>query len=113
MVELGQLESQWQEFEKRKVIVVAVSVDDLEAARDVQRRFPRLEIVSDADQKLTDAAAVLHRKSAPGGGDSSAPTTFLIDGKGVVRWAFRPDRVSRRLSPAEVLEAIDQKMPAD
>src|SRR5262245_60496688 len=111
MAELVQLESQWRQFEERGVIVVVVSVEDLEAARDVQERFPHLEVVSDSEQKLTEAAEVLQKKSAPDGGDTSAPTTFLIDGKGVVRWTYRPDAVGSRLSPKEVLAAVDENMP--
>lgn len=111
MIELGQLESQWQEFEKRGVSVVVVSTDDLEGAKDVQGRFPHLVVVSDAERKLIGAAAVLHPGEAPDGGDAAMPTTFLIDGKGIVRWTYRSDRVMARLSPAALLAAIDREMP--
>src|SRR6266478_2990583 len=103
MVELGQLEAHWQEFEKRKVRVVVVSVEDGEAAKATQADFPHLLVVSDEERKLADAAAVIHQRSAPDGGDSAAPTTFLIDGDGTVRWTFRPDRVLTRLSPSALL----------
>jgi peroxiredoxin len=112
MIELGQLEAHWQEFEKRKVRVVVVSVEDQEAAKATQADFPHLIVVSDAQRKLSDAIDVIHRHSAPDGGDTSAPTTLLIDGKGTVRWTFRPDRVFHRLSPEQVLAAIDKEMPA-
>ncbi|HEY7331059.1 MAG TPA: redoxin domain-containing protein [Gemmataceae bacterium] len=111
MIELGQLEAHWQEFEKRKVRVVVVSVEDQEAAKATQADFPHLIVVSDAQRKLSDALEVIHRHSAPDGGDTAAPTTLLIDGKGTIRWTFRPDRVYRRLSPEEVLAAIDKEMP--
>jgi hypothetical protein len=39
--------------------------------------------------------------------NAAMPTTFLIDGKGQVRWHFRPDRHIERLSAAEVLAAVD------
>jgi peroxiredoxin len=87
-------------------------LEDLEATKDVQGRFPHLVVVSDAERKLTDAAGVLHRGSKPGGGDTSAPTTFLIDGTGTVQKVFRPDRVTSRLSPSEVLDAVAREMPA-
>lgn len=47
-----------------------------------------------------------------GDGDTTAPTTILVDGGGTVRCVFRPDSVMTRLSPAEVLAAIDKEMPA-
>jgi peroxiredoxin len=113
MVELGQLEAHWQEFEKRKVHVVVVSVENQEKARATKADFPHLTVVSDEARKLTDAVAALHPHSAPDGGDSAAPTTLLVDGTGTVRWTFRPDRVLTRLSPSELLAAIDREMPPD
>jgi peroxiredoxin len=110
MIELGQLEAHWQEIEKRKVRVVVVSIEDQKAAEATQADFPHLIVVSDADRKLSNAIEVIHTKSAPDGGDSAAPTTILIDGKGTVRWMFRPDRVFTRLSPEQVLAAIDKEM---
>ena len=113
MIELGQLESQWQEFEKKKVRVVVVSVEGPKEAMDTQSDFPHLIVVSDAEHKLADAVAVIHPNSNPKGGDTTAPTTILVDGKGFVRWTFRPDRVLTRLSPSQVLAAIDKEMPGD
>ncbi|MCI0464366.1 MAG: peroxiredoxin family protein [Gemmataceae bacterium] len=113
MIELGQLEANWQEFEKRQVRVVVVSVEDREAARATQADFPHLVIVSDGERKLSGAVEVIHQGSAPDGGDTAAPTTLLIDGKGTVRWTFRPDRVFTRLSPSEVLAAVDREMPSE
>jgi peroxiredoxin len=113
MIELGQLEAHWQDFEKRKVRVVVVSIEDPDAAKATQADFPHLVVVSDADRKLSGAIDVIHRHSAPDGGDTSAPTTILIDDKGTIRWTFRPDRVFNRLSPEQVLAAIDKEMPVE
>ena len=113
MIELGQLEAHWQEFGNRNVRVVVVSVEGLDKARATQADFPHLVVVSDEARTLAEAAAVIHPKSDPEGGDTSAPTTILMDGGGTVRWTFRPDRVLTRLSPAQVLAAIDREMPGD
>jgi peroxiredoxin len=113
MSELGQLEANRQEFEKRKVQVVVISVEDQEKAEATQKDFPHLVVVSDADRQLSEAVAVIHPRSALDGGDTSAPTTLLVDGRGIVRWTFRPDRFLTRLRPAEVLAAVDREMPAD
>lgn len=112
MVELGQLEAHWQEFDKRKVKVIAVSLDNQPDAQATQTDFPHLIVVADAERKLAEALSVLHPKSGIDGGDTTAPTTLLVDGNGTVCWVFRPDRVLTRLSPAEVLAAIDREMPA-
>src|SRR5436190_9536610 len=100
MIELGQLEKHWREFDSRKVQIVAVSIEDREAAEATQADFPHLVIVSDADRQLSGAATVIHEKSAPDGGDTASPSTLLVDGDGIVRWIFRPSRVFNRLSPS-------------
>src|SRR5437762_1559126 len=106
MIELGQLEAHWQEFEKRKVRVIVVSIEDQEKAKATQADFPHLVVVSDEARKLANAVAVIHPQSGPDGSDTAAPTTLLIDGSGTVRWTFRPDRVPNRLSPSQVLAAV-------
>jgi peroxiredoxin len=112
MIELGELERQWKEFDQRKVPVVVISIEDMDKARATQADFPHLTVVSDAQRSLIDKLKVLHPHAAPDGSDTAAPTTILVDGSGTVRWTFRPDRVTTRLSPAEVLAAIDREMPA-
>src|SRR3954470_21375160 len=109
MIELGQLESRWEQFAERKVQVVVVSIEGREEAEATQAQFPHLTVVSDAERSLTEAAGGIHPRSAPDGGDTSAPATLLIDGGGAVRWTFRPERVMTRLSPDDVLAAIDRE----
>lgn len=109
MVELGELEKQAAEFEKRNVRLVAASLEDVETARQTQADFPHLTVVADSDLKLTDAFQVLHASAqSPDGKPINAPTTFLIDGDGRIRWLFRPDRVIERLSANELLAVVDQ-----
>jgi hypothetical protein len=36
----------------------------------------------------------------------------VLEGR-TVRWTYRPDRVFTRLSPAQLLAAVDREMPAD
>jgi alkyl hydroperoxide reductase subunit AhpC len=112
MIELGELEGQHAEFEKRKTRVLVISIEDHETAKATQKDFPHLVVVADANRKLSTALDVVHPDSAPGGGDTAAPTTVIVDGSGIVRWTFRPDRIFRRLTPAEVLEAVDKHIPA-
>ncbi len=107
MKELGQLDAQHDEFAKRKVRIVAISNDSLGDAKATQDRFPNLLIVADPLQTMAKAVEVIHQGAAAGGGDTNAPTTFLVD-SGYVRWFFRPDSFIARLSPQELLAAIDQ-----
>jgi peroxiredoxin len=70
--------------------------------------FPHLLIASDPEQKMAKALEVVHAGIGPGGKDTNDPTTFLVDNAGNVRWMFRPDRFLVRLSPDELLAAIDK-----
>jgi peroxiredoxin len=113
MTELVRLEEEWRQFEDRKVRVLVVSVEDREAAEATQKQFPHMVVVSDAERHMAEAVDAIHVGAGPGGADALAPTTMLVDGGGTVRWVYRPDRVTTRLSPAELLAAIDREMPAD
>ena len=110
MIELGQLEKQHGEFEKRKTRVVVISIEDQEAAKATQADFPHLVVVADTERGLANAVEVIQRDANPSGGDTTAPTTLLVDGAGMVRWTFRPETFLRRLSPTEVLTAVDQHL---
>lgn len=110
MVELGELESAWREFEKRKVRVVVVSLEGADDAKATQADFPHLQIVSDPDRKLLSAVEAVHARAAPDGSDAAAPTTLLFDGGGTVRYVYRPARVFDRLSPPQLLAAIDREL---
>src|SRR5438094_144795 len=110
MVELGQLETEHQEFEKRKARVIVASLEDQETAKETQAAFPHLVVVADKDRTLAEAVDVVHHGTGPEGSDTAAPTTIIVDGRGIVRWTFRPDRFLTRLSPAQVLAALDEQI---
>ena len=107
MIELGELDKQADAFRERGVTVVAISLDDLANAAEVQRRYPSLLVVSDADRSLSPALQVLHAGSSPTGGETSAPTTILVDEQGTIRWVYRTRSTASRLSPDNLLQQID------
>jgi peroxiredoxin len=107
MIELGELEAHHEEFAKRNAQVVVVSIEGLEEAKKTQQDFPHLVVVADSDRKLIAAAEVLHPGAGQHGEDVAAPTTFLIDTRGMVRSLFRPRQVITRLSASDVLAAVD------
>jgi peroxiredoxin len=110
MVELGQLEKHADEFAARNVRIVAASLDDVADTARTQEKFPHLIVVSDHDKSLAKAAAVIGEHHGPSGETTVSPTTVLIDRDGQVRWVFRPDRYITRLTPPELLAAIDQHL---
>jgi peroxiredoxin len=110
MIELGQLERHHEEFARRNTRVIVVSVEGLDDAKKTQADFPHLVVLSDQKRGLSEAVGLIHPQSAPDGSDTDAPTTILIDRQGTVRWLYRSPEVITRLSPEEVLQAIDQHL---
>src|SRR4051812_11350743 len=110
MIELVQLEKHHEEFARRNVRILVASQESQEDAAKTQARFTHLIVIADADHKLISAAGVLHEHAKPDGGDTEAPTTILIDRAGIVRWLFRPDLFLTRLTPAELLKAVDDSL---
>jgi peroxiredoxin len=110
MVELGQLESRYSEFEKKNVQIVAVSLDNVQDTADMKKQFPHLIMISDAEENLSKAVAVLGPLKGHNGEETDSPTTILVDRNGQVRWVFRPDLVLERISPDKLLEAIDKNL---
>jgi alkyl hydroperoxide reductase subunit AhpC len=111
MTELVQLEKRHEDFPKRNSRVIVVSIEGLDLARKTQADFPHLTVVSDEARGLSEAAALIHPHAAPDGSDVDVPTAILVDRGGTVRWIYRSPIVIARLSPDEVLRAIDQYMP--
>jgi peroxiredoxin len=111
MIELGQLEARHEDFDKRKVRIVVVSVEGLEDAKKTKAQFPDLVVLADEQHGLTETAKVLHKGAGQQGEDVDAPTTILIDRKGRVQWWYRSGEVIARLSPDDVLKAITEHMP--
>jgi peroxiredoxin len=111
LIELGQLERRHEDFTRKHARVVVVSIEGLEDAAKTQAEFPHLLVLADEGRGLSEAAGVVHAHAAPDGRDAAAPTTILVDYMGTVRWLYRSGEVVARLSPDEVLRAIDVHVP--
>ena len=112
MSELGQLEQRHEDFARRNTRVIVVSMEGLDKARQTQADFPHLLVLADAERGLSEAAGLIHQGAAQDGSDADAPTTILVNRRGKVRWLYRTPLVIERLSPDEVLQAVDQHMAA-
>jgi alkyl hydroperoxide reductase subunit AhpC len=110
MIELGQLDRNQELFAKRHTRIIAVSLDGLEDAAKTQAQFAHLLVLADQRRGLSEAAGMINPQSAPDGGDAAAPTTILVDRTGQVRWLYRSGEVIGRLSPDEVVQAIDRHL---
>jgi peroxiredoxin len=110
MAELGQLEARHEDFARRNARIIAASLEGSADAERTQGNFPHLLILSDPQRNLAAAMNAVHAHSGPGGSDTLTPTTILVDRQAVIRWIFRPENVMRRLSPDEVLAAVDEHL---
>jgi len=72
---------------------------------------PHLIELADEARGLSDVAGLIHPHGAPDGRDADLPTTILVDRHGIVLWLYRSPEVVARLSPDEVLRAIDRYIP--
>src|SRR5262249_5235351 len=108
MIELGQLERRHEDFARRDTRVIVVSMEGTEDAAKTQADFPHLLVLADERRGLSDTAALVHTRVTPDGKDADMPTTIMVDRQGRLRWLSRPPVVIRRLSPDEVLQAIDE-----
>jgi peroxiredoxin Q/BCP len=94
------------QFKKARATIVGISADTLEAHEKFKRKmaFP-FELLSDPDKKVCKLYDVIREKSMYGkkflGIERS---TFLIDGKGVLRHEWRKVKVNGHA--AEVLAAV-------
>src|SRR5262245_9226188 len=111
MTELVQLERRHNDFAKRNARVLVVSLDGLDDSKKTQADFPHLTVLADQKRGLSEVAELIHHHAAPEGQDADAPPTILVDRSGTVRWLYRSPSVIARLSPDEVLQEVDLKMP--
>jgi peroxiredoxin len=108
MTELVQLERRHDDFRRRNTRVIAVSLEEPDDAQRTQADFPHLLVLADESRGLSEAAALVHAGANPHGGDADAPTTILVDRRATVRWLYRSPQVIARLSPDDVLDAVDR-----
>jgi thioredoxin-dependent peroxiredoxin len=96
----------YAQFKKAKANIVGVSADTLAAHEKFKRKmaFP-FELLSDPDQKVCKLYGVIREKSMYGKKFMGIErSTFLIDGKSVLRHEWRKVRVNGHA--AEVLAAV-------
>src|SRR5262245_1638437 len=110
MIELVELERRHEDFARRNARVIVASMEGLEDATLTQADFPHLLVLADESRGLSEAAGLVHARAAPDGRDADMPTTILADRSGTVRWLYRSPEVIARLSPEEVLQAVDQNL---
>lgn len=106
----------YEEFEKRNVQLLGLSVDsvqahlawvhDLEKAFDLKIPFP---VIADLDMKVSRMYGMIHPAAST---TATVRTVFFIDDKGILRaMIYYPMNVGRNIS--EILRVVDALQTAD
>jgi alkyl hydroperoxide reductase subunit AhpC len=109
---LGPRSRRHEDFTQRDTRIIVVSMEGLDDAAKTRAQFPHLVVLADQGRSLSEAAGLVHAGAAPDGGDTDVPTTIIVDRHGIVRWLYRSPQVIARLSPDDVLQAINAYLPA-
>lgn len=93
----------WDEYADRGVVILGVSVDDVESHRafQVEHQLP-FSLLADTDHAITDAYGA---RAEGRDGILSRRVTYVIDGEGIIRHVF--GEVDPGVHATEVLAAID------
>ena len=99
------------ELDARGIQIVALSSDTVEkTAKGMGKHGLRATMLSDPDLVVTDRYNLRNpRNFALKSGiivPLAIPTTFLVDGSGIVRWMDQTNDYQRRSDPDRVLAAI-------
>jgi len=101
------------ELEARGVELVTICADTPEAIRKGRvKHGSRATMLSDTDLEITDRFNLRNETNLTPRGVKAMPipTTFLVDGTGVVRWIDQAEDYQTRSHPDRVLEAIRRQL---
>lgn len=105
----------FEEFQKRGVVIVAVSVDPPGITREhaAKMNYPFI-FLADEKAEVIKAWDFFHEGGFRGA-DISRPAEFLIDPSGMIRWRYISEtyRTPDRLKAGEALKVIDKLQSAD
>ena len=97
------------EFHKRRVEVVAISVDSpSESQKLCQSMGYSFPFLSDPSAQVIRYYGVLHPKGGEDDKDIARPAEFLVDTTGTIRSVNLTDEIRARARPEAVLGAISQ-----
>lgn len=103
------LQEKREQFEARRVRVVAISVDPPEVNREHTRKQGyTFTFLSDPEAEVIHRYDLLHEKGGPESTDIARPAEFLIDSAGTIRWVNLTDDYRVRARPEQILQVLDR-----
>ena len=102
--ELCEMRDDWDEFTKRGVKVLPISVDSTYSLKEYKAKFGmRVELLSDFKRDVSRRYGVLLEERF-----FSNRAYFLIDREGIVRWAHIEENPSKKRTNEEILAQVDR-----
>lgn len=102
--ELCEMRDDWDEFTKRGVKVLPISVDSTYALKEYKAKFGmRVDLLSDFKREVSRRYGVLLEERF-----FSNRAYFLIDRDGIVRWAHVEENPSKKRRNEEILAQVDR-----
>ncbi len=105
------MEKSLDEFKKRGVRIVAISVDSPDTNREhADKQGYTHTFLSDEKHEVIRQYDILHAGGGPTG-DIARPAEFLIDSTGTVRWVNLTENYRIRPKPEDILKVVDGLSP--
>ncbi len=102
------MEQSQDEFKRRGVRVVAISVDSPDTNREhAKKQGYTYTFLSDEKREVIRQYDILHAGGGPGEADIARPAEFLIDSTGTVRWVNLTENYRVRPRPDDILKIVD------
>lgn len=106
------MEKNLDEFKKRGVRIIAISVDSPDTTREhAAKQGYTYTFLSDEKREVIRQYDILHADGGPTG-DIARPAEFLIDSTGTVRWVNLTENYRVRPKPEDILKVVDS-LPAN
>jgi len=103
------LQEKLEQFEARRVRIVAISVDPPEINREHTRKQGyTFTFLSDPEAEVIRRYDLLHEKGGAESTHIARPAEFLIDSTGTIRWVNLTDDYRVRARPEQVLQVLDR-----
>lgn len=102
--ELCEMRDDWDEFTKRGVTVLPISVDSIYSLKEYKAKYGmKVDLLSDFKREVSRLYGVLLEERF-----FSNRAYFLVDRQGVVQWSHVEENPSKKRSNQEILAEVDR-----
>lgn len=102
--ELCEMRDDWDEFTKRGVAVLPISVDSTYSLKEYKAKYGmKVDLLSDFKREVSRRYGVLLEERF-----FANRAYFLVDREGIIRWAYVEENPSQKRSNEEILAEVDR-----